>query len=102
MDRNLEVGYDANGGGWTEAWNTMLVTSDLINANTDQFDPRHIFSVTNQDMFRWPAIRNGTERMLLGLFITTIHMSWIPKLTWEEEQAFYVLDLTASNYIYGR
>jgi alpha-1,3-glucan synthase len=40
--------------------------------------------------------------MLLGLFITTIHMPGIPKLTWGEEQAFYVLDSTASNYIYGR
>lgn len=86
MDGNLEAGYDANGGGWTEAWNTIMVTNDLVNPNTDQFDPRHMFGVTNQDVFRWPAIRNGTERMLLGMFITTIHMPGIPLLAWGEEQ----------------
>jgi alpha-1,3-glucan synthase len=101
MDGNLEAGYDA-GGGWVQIWNTMLVTNDLVNANTGVFDPRHMFGVTNQDVFRWPAILNGVERMLLGLFITTIHMPGIPKLVWGEEQAFYVLDSTASNYIYGR
>jgi alpha-1,3-glucan synthase len=40
--------------------------------------------------------------MLLGLFVTTIHMPGIPKLLWGEEQAFYVLDSTAANYIFGR
>jgi alpha-1,3-glucan synthase len=49
MDGNLEAGYDANGGGWVAAWNTMLVTNDLVNANTGVFDPRHMFGVTNQD-----------------------------------------------------
>jgi alpha-1,3-glucan synthase len=86
MDGNLEAGFDANSGSWTDAWNTMLVTNDMVNPNTGSFDPRHMFGVTNQDVFRWPAIRNGTERMLLGLFITTIHMPGIPLLTWGEEQ----------------
>jgi len=58
--------------------------------------------VTNQDVFRWPAIKDGTERMLLGLFITTLHMPGIPLLLWGEEQAFYTLDNTAANYIFGR
>jgi alpha-1,3-glucan synthase len=40
--------------------------------------------------------------MLLGLFLTTLHMPGIPLLLWGEEQAFYVLDNTASNYIFGR
>ncbi|KAF2465803.1 uncharacterized protein BDR25DRAFT_378495 [Lindgomyces ingoldianus] len=101
MDGNLKAGYDAPLN-WVDAWNTMIMTNDLINANTGVFDPRHMHGVTNQDVFRWPAITNGTERMLLGLFITTIHLPGIPKLTWGEEQAFYVLDSTASNYIYGR
>jgi alpha-1,3-glucan synthase len=105
----------------------------MINADTGVFDPRHMYGVTNQDVFRWPAIRQGTERMLLGLFITTLLMPGIPKasnvlsfsgcfwscatfilasaadsnalslqLLWGEEQAFYVLDSTASNYLFGR
>lgn len=86
MDGNLEAGYDANGGSWTDAWNTMMVTNDLVNANTGRFDPRHMFGVTNQDVFRWPAITNGVERMLLGMFVTTIHMPGIPLLTFGEEQ----------------
>lgn len=61
-----------------------------------------MYGVTNQDVFRWPGIQNGTQKMLLGLFITTLHMPGIPKLLWGEEQAFYVLDSTASNYIFGR
>lgn len=85
MDGNLKAGYDAPLN-WVDAWNTMLMTNDLVNANTGDFDPRHMYGVTNQDVFRWPAITNGTQRMLLGLFITTIHMPGIPKLTWGEEQ----------------
>lgn len=102
MDGNLEAGYDANGGSWTDTWNTLLVTNDLVNPNTGTFDPRHMYGVSNQDVFRWPAISNGVERQLLGLFITTLHFPGIPLLSWGEEQSFYVLDNTASNYIYGR
>jgi alpha-1,3-glucan synthase len=61
-----------------------------------------MYGVTNQDVFRWPGIKDGTQKMLLGLFITTLHMPGIPKLLWGEEQAFYVLDSTAANYIFGR
>lgn len=84
--------------------NTMLITNDLVNPNPGGpgFDPRHMYGVTNQDVFRWPAIEHGTERMLLGLFITTLHMPGIPLLLWGEEQAFYILDNTAGNYIFGR
>ena len=83
----------------------MLLTNDLINPNPGGphgFDPRHMYGVTNQDVFRWPAIANGTDRMLLGMFITTLHMPGIPLLLWGEEQAFYVLDNTANNYVFGR
>jgi alpha-1,3-glucan synthase len=86
MDGNLEAGYDANSGSWTDSWNDMLITNDFVNPNTGVFDPRHMFGVTNQDVFRWPAITNGVQRMLLGLYITTLHMPGIPKLTWGEEQ----------------
>jgi alpha-1,3-glucan synthase len=101
MDGNLAAGYDSPVN-WVDAWNTFLLTNDFVNVNTGLFDPRHMFGVTNQDVFRWPAIRNGTQKFLLGQFITTIHLPGIPLLLWGEEQAFYILDNTASNYIFGR
>ncbi|KAL4758187.1 alpha-1,3-glucan synthase Ags1 [Aspergillus foveolatus] len=101
MDGQLEAGYDVPLD-WVQAWGNMTVTNDLINANTGKFDPRHMYGVTNQDVFRWPAIEWGVERQMLGSFITTLLLPGIPLLLWGEEQAFYVLDATASNYIYGR
>ena len=104
MAGSLASGYDAPLN-WVDAWNTMLMTNDMVNPNPggpNGLDPRHMYGVTNQDVFRWPAIKNGTEKMLLGLFITTLHLPGIPLLLWGEEQAFYVLDNTASNYIFGR
>ena len=101
MDGNLEAGYDAPLN-WVDQWNTFLLTNDFVNSNTGVFDPRHMYGVTNQDVFRWPAIHQGTERQLLGHFITAILMPGIPLLLWGEEQNFYVLDNTASNYIFGR
>lgn len=79
-----------------------MTTNDFLNANTGEFDPRHMYGVTNQDVFRWPAIQDGTQKMLLGLFITTLHMPGIPLLLWGEEQDFYILDSTAENYVFGR
>ena len=104
MDGNLEAGFDLPRN-WVDAWNQIVMTNDLVNQNPDGpngFDPRHMYGVTNQDVFRWPAITNGTERQLLGHFITTLHMPGSPLLLWGEEQAFYALDNTAKNYIFGR
>ncbi|KAE9972211.1 hypothetical protein EG328_005136 [Venturia inaequalis] len=101
MAGNFSVLYDTPEN-WVDTWNTFLVTNDLVNANTGEFDPRHMYGVSNQDVFRWPAIQDGTQKMLLGLFITTLHMPGIPLLLWGEEQAFYILDSTAPNYIFGR
>lgn len=104
MDGSLSAGYDSPFG-WVDAWNDMIRTNDFVNPNPggpQGFDPRHMYGVTNQDVFRWPAIKNGTAKMLLGLFITTLHMPGIPLLLWGEEQAFYVLDNTAGNYVFGR
>lgn len=101
MDGQLSAGYDVKVD-FVDAWNEMITTNDLVNANTGKFDPRHMFGATNQDVFRWPAIKQGVERQLLGSFVTTILMPGIPLLLWGEEQAFYILDATASNYIYGR
>ena len=101
MDGNLEAGYDAPTN-WVDAWNQFLVSNDFVNANTGEFDPRHMYGVTNQDLFRWPAISMGTQRWLLGAFVTSITLPGIPLLLWGEEQNFYILDNTANNYIYGR
>jgi alpha-1,3-glucan synthase len=101
MDGNLSAGYDVSTD-FVDIWNTMLTTNDFLNANTGDFDPRHMYGASNQDVFRWPAIKDGTDRQLLALFITTLHMPGIPLLLWGEEQAFYILDSTADNYLFGR
>lgn len=87
---------------WIDFWTTVIQTNDMINSNTGFFDPRHMYGVTNQDVFRWPTVKNGTQKQLLGFFITTLLLPGIPTLAWGEEQAFYVLDNTASNYVFGR
>lgn len=66
MDGSMEAGYDLVHD-WVEAWNTILVSNDMLNAETGEFDPRHMFGVVNQDVFRWPAITYGVQRNLLGL-----------------------------------
>ena len=101
MDGNLKAGYDVPVD-FVEAWNLMLISNDLVNANTGKFDPRHMYGATNQDVFRWPAIQWGVQRQLLGTYVTTLLLPGIPLLLWGEEQAFYILDATAENYIYGR
>lgn len=80
----------------------MVLENDLVNANTGEFDPRHIIGMTSQDVFRWTALKNGTERQLLGQFITTLEVPGTPALYWGEEQSLYIIDSTASNYLYGR
>jgi alpha-1,3-glucan synthase len=94
MDGNLEAGYDLPPD-WVDAWNQMLLSNDFVNPNTGVLDPRHMFGVTNQDVFRWPAIHQGTERFLLGQFITALLMPGVPLLLWGEEVGFNVLDNTA-------
>ena len=73
MDGNLTAGYDVPTN-FVDTWNTMLTTNDLVNANTGEFDPRHMYGVTNQDVFRWPAIENGITLylilILMGCFQT--------------------------------
>ncbi|KAK0729653.1 hypothetical protein B0H67DRAFT_559297 [Lasiosphaeris hirsuta] len=87
---------------WAEGWEDMLLTNDFTNANTGRFDPRHMFGVSNQDVFRWPSILNGTQKYLVGAFITSLLLPGIPIINWGEEQAFYVLENIAGNYLYGR
>ncbi|QIW99286.1 hypothetical protein AMS68_004804 [Peltaster fructicola] len=87
---------------FADGWAAMVETNDLNNAYTGKFDPRHMYGVSNQDVFRWPGLTNGTERQLLGDFIVTMVMPGIPMISWGEEQTFYTLDNTAKNYLYGR
>ena len=83
-------------------WHTMLETNDMVNAATGKFDPRHMYGVTNQDVFRWPGLANGTHRQNLGFFVTILEMPGIPMLMWGEEQEHKVLENIAGNYIFGR
>lgn len=101
LSGNLEAGFDLPLD-WVDAWNHMLLTNDFYNANTGEFDPRHLYGASNQDVFRWPTIKMGMERQLLASFITTLLMPGAPLLWYGEEQALYLLDGTASNYVYGR
>ncbi|KAK4145101.1 glycosyltransferase [Dichotomopilus funicola] len=101
LQGNLEAGHDLPLD-WVDAWHQMVQSNDFFNPNNGEFDPRHLYGVTNQDVFRWPAIEQGVERMLLGYFITTLLMPGAPLVYYGEEQALYALDGTASNYVYGR
>ena len=108
MDGYLSAGFDTPID-WVDAWNEMLMTNDLINPSTNVYDPRHIYGVSNQgkihrvnyeddanqfrDVFRWPAIKNGTQKWLLGNFITTLLMPGIPLLLWGEELAVSLLGI---------
>lgn len=58
MDGNLTAGFDVPVN-FVDTWNTMLTTNDLVNAFTGEFDPRHMYGASNQDVFRWPGIENG-------------------------------------------
>lgn len=87
---------------WIEAWQGMVETTDFVNTNTGEFDPRHMYGTANQDTFRWPSLKNGTNKNLAGLFVTTLLLPGIPMLMWGEEQAQYVLENTADNYLFGR
>ncbi|KGO69103.1 Glycoside hydrolase, superfamily [Penicillium italicum] len=90
MDDNLVAGYDLSTD-FIKAWNEMLVTNDFLNAFTGELDPRHMYGVSNQDNFRWPTIKNGTSKYLLGLNIVTLVLPGIPLVLWGEEQAMQPL-----------
>ncbi|OQD89036.1 hypothetical protein PENANT_c003G00867 [Penicillium antarcticum] len=101
MDGNFTAPADTRVD-FVDAWNDILITNDLVNVNTGKFDPRHMMGTANQDTFRWPSIRQGTAKMLLGQFITSLHLPGIPLLLWGEEQDFYILDSTSPLGIFGR
>ena len=74
----------------------------MVNSETGVLDPRHMFGMTGQDVFRWPALANGTQRQLLGFFVTILEMPGIPMILYGEEQAFYILENLANDYVFGR
>jgi alpha-1,3-glucan synthase len=87
---------------FVEIWHDLLLHEDMTNAYTGVFDPRHLWGLTNQDVFRWPALANGTQRHLLGLFIANLMMPGAPFQLWGEEQESYVLENQAADYVFGR
>lgn len=87
---------------FVELWHDLLLHEDMANAYTGEFDPRHLWGMTNQDVFRWPALANGTQRHLLGLFIANLMMPGAPFQLWGEEQEAYILENQASDYVFGR
>ncbi|KAL1598886.1 Cell wall alpha-1,3-glucan synthase ags1 [Paraconiothyrium brasiliense] len=87
---------------FVELWHDLLLHTDMGNAYTGEFDPRFLWGMTNQDVFRWPALANGTQRHILGLAITNLLMPGAPFQLWGEEQESYVLENQASDYVFGR
>lgn len=77
MDGNLQVAYDVDVN-LVSAWNEMFVDNDMINPNTGQVDPKHLYGTSNFDVFRWPSLQNGTQKGALATFITTLVMPGIP------------------------
>jgi alpha-1,3-glucan synthase len=64
------------------------------------YDTRLTLSVL--DVFRWPSLINGTQRQVLGFFITFLEMPGIPELIWGDEVEYKVLENLAADYIFGR
>jgi len=77
IDDTVEVAYDV-ATNFVTAWNEMMVNNDFLNSATGFLDPRHMYGVSNFDVFRWPSLVNGTQRQVLGTFITTLLMPGIP------------------------
>ncbi|WAQ90638.1 hypothetical protein PtA15_13A37 [Puccinia triticina] len=101
MDGELDSPYDIPVN-WVEAWREIFVTNDLLNQETQQLDPRHLYGTTNQDNFRWASLINGTERFLLGQLVTNLIMPGIPFAFYGEEQDLHIFDSQANDYLYGR
>lgn len=77
MDGNLQVAFDVDVN-FVTAWNQIFVNNDFLNYGTGLVDPRHMYGVSNFDVFRWPSLVNGTEKLILGTFITSLVMPGIP------------------------
>lgn len=98
----LDSPWGAYGVDWVEQWTKLVSNNDMVNSETGEMDPRHMFGMTGQDVFRWPALANGTQRQLLGFFVTMLEIPGIPMVFFGEEQASYILENHANDYVFGR
>ena len=95
MDGNLQVAFDVDTN-FVTAWNEMFVDNDMINPNTGQVDPRHMFGTSNFDVFRWPSLENGTQKGALATFVTTLVMPGVPLVNSTSVPLRYFSELTFS------
>ncbi|KAL8997767.1 MAG: hypothetical protein Q9169_003016 [Polycauliona sp. 2 TL-2023] len=72
----LDSPWGAYGVDWVEQWTKLVSNNDMVNSETGVMDPRHMFGMTGQDVFRWPALANGTQRQLLGFFVTMLDSAY--------------------------
>ena len=119
LDGSFEVPNDIPVN-FVDAWNTLFVQNDLINAFTGEVDPRHLYGMSNFDVFRWDGLVNGTQKSAVGTFIASLVMPGAPlviffpllgifkpmtdgsvQIYYGEEQGLYLLDSTAANYLFG-
>jgi alpha-1,3-glucan synthase len=77
LDGNLQVGYDLQVN-FVDAWYSLSTSNDMINAFTGEYDPRHMYGLSNFDIIRWDGLVNGTQRSALGMFIATLLMPGAP------------------------
>lgn len=95
--------FGIRGTDWVDFWNNWLLAGDdMVNVNTGKFDPRQFFGMTNQDVFRWPALSYGTNRQMLGWIVTFLEFPGVPNVFFGEEQESYVLENLANDYVFGR
>ena len=71
LDGNLQVRYDIPVN-FVDAWNTLFVQNDFVNAFTGEFDPRHMYRMSNFDILRWDGSVNWTQWSTLGTFIASL------------------------------
>ncbi|EPY51942.1 alpha-1,3-glucan synthase Mok11 [Schizosaccharomyces cryophilus OY26] len=101
MDGLMEISFDLPTD-LTEAWETIAINEDSINAMTEKHDPRHLYGVSNYDVFRWSSVTDGSGRLILGTMISFFLFPGIPLIYYGDEQGLYVLDNRADNYLYSR
>ncbi|EPX70779.1 alpha-1,3-glucan synthase Mok11 [Schizosaccharomyces octosporus yFS286] len=101
MDGLMEIPFDLPTD-LTEAWETIAINEDALNAMTGEHDPRHLYGVSNYDVFRWSSVVDGPGRLILGTMISFFLFPGIPLIYYGDEQGLYVLDNRADNYLYSR
>ena len=84
------------------AWRQININEDMINSQTNEYDPRHWMGVTNHDIFRWPSMVNGTQKQAFGNYVGMLMLPGIPLVYYGEEQGMYLFDNSAANYLFGR